>query len=99
MQDIALVKITLGTITDKAALCLGNHTLCPDFFGSDLGLFRWIVENGIMKSPEYRNPMGYKVLDFLTMLSLRQEADRAKTDREQRAELNQIYRTHFPKKS
>ena len=91
------VERCYGTLTSK--ILLSGPDDGPMIFKPDLELFKQIVENNVMAALEFRAPMGYKVLDFLTMLSLRQEADRARTDREQRAELNQIYRTHFPKKS
>lgn len=89
------VEQCYGTLTDKTML--SGPADGPMIFPPDLALFKQVVENNVMAAPEFRAPMGYKVLDFLTMLSLKQEADRAKTDREQKAELNQIYRKHFPK--
>ena len=69
-------KAQLGTITDKLALNQSEAANLPEFYQSDLTLFRYIVENGVMKSAEFRSPHGYKILDFLTMLCLMQEAER-----------------------
>lgn len=84
-------KAQLGTITDKLALNQSEAPDLPDFHQSDLTLFRYIVENGVMKSAEFRSPHGYKILDFLTMLCLMQEAERERVDREQRAEMNALF--------
>ena len=69
-------KQALGTITDKLRLSQSEVSQLPEFHQSDLTLFRYIVENGVMKSAEFRSPHGYKILDFLTMLCLMQEAER-----------------------
>jgi hypothetical protein len=89
------VQREFGTITNKLTLQTAfETTICPDIFPPDLLLFRQIVERGVMEAADLRPPTGYKVLDFLTMLHHLQEQKRNRDDKEQRAELNNLYKLH-----
>ena len=69
---------------------------CPDIWPSDLSLFKWIVEHGVMKSAKFKPPNGYKILGFLTLLSFLQEEQREKSWQEQRDEMNGLFKTMPP---
>ena len=87
------IETIFGTLTDTSNLVYIPEA-CPDIFPNDLILFKLVVQRGIMKDAMWRPPYGYKILSFLTTLSEYQQATRDRIDKDQRAELNQIYLSH-----
>jgi len=95
LERIQAIKQVFGTLTDKMLITPEGIEQADgfDIWPTDLQLFKYMVENGAFKSAEFKPPNGYKILDFLTLLSHLQDEKRQREWQAEQDELNRLFKT------
>ena len=80
LDRLSYIEQICGTLTERLQIDQSSVTALQgsEVWPEDLALFKRIVAGGILKPARFRAPMGYKILDFLTLLYHLQEAQREK---------------------